>query len=152
MIFMEWKNQAGKRAFDYHGSGFHCAEAVLKAILETCGQEDVSRDIPRVATAFGGGVGRTQQDICGALAGGAIALGCLFGRDEPGADWSVLAESAAEMRRRFVQKFGTTRCGCLLADFGPQEDEIRCRQLSGEVADLLMDVLERRGLVRHADY
>jgi C_GCAxxG_C_C family probable redox protein len=101
-----------------------------------------SNDIPKVATAFGGGVGRTKQDICGALIGGFIALGYLFGRSEPGADWTDAAESAAELRRQFVQAHGTTNCGALLTTFGPQEDMMRCKQLSGEVAGMLADIIE----------
>ena len=40
----------------------------------------MSPDINKVAKAFGGGVGRTHQDICGTLTGGVIALGCFFER------------------------------------------------------------------------
>ena len=138
---MGQKSRVSKMALDYHKSGFHCAEAVSKAFTEVYGN-GTSNDIPKVATAFGGGVGRTKQDICGALLGGFIALGYLFGRSEPGADWTDAAESAAELRRQFVQAHGTTNCGALLATFGPQEDMMRCKQLSGEVAGLLADIIE----------
>ena len=143
---MGLKKEVGQTAFDYHKSGFHCAEAVSKAIVETYGQ-GMGQDIARMATAFGGGVGRTHQDICGALTGGVIALGCLFGRSEPGADWTDAYELAAELRRRFVREHGTTNCGVLLATFGPQENMMRCKQLSGEVAGMLATILEERGKV-----
>ena len=138
---MERNVSVSKLAFEYHKSGFHCAEAVSKAFTEVYGN-GTSNDIPKVATAFGGGVGRTKQDICGALLGGFIALGYLFGRSEPGADWTDAAESAAELRRQFVQAHGTTNCGALLATFGPQEDMMRCKQLSGEVAGMLADIID----------
>ena len=140
---MELKKQVGKKALDYHKAGFHCAEAVSKAVVETYSQ-GISQDIPKVATAFGGGVGRTYQDICGAITGGVIALGCLFGRSEPGADWKDAHELAAELKRRFVLEHGTTNCGGLLATFGPQENMIRCKRLSGEVASMLAEILEER--------
>ena len=35
---MKWKKEVGKKAFDYHDAGFHCAEAVSKAVVETYGQ------------------------------------------------------------------------------------------------------------------
>ena len=143
---MKCENEVGKKAFDYHNSGFHCAEAVSKAVVETYGQ-GMSQDIPKVATAFGGGVGRTHQDICGALTGGVIALGCLFGRNEPGADWTDAYELAAELKRRFIRELGTTNCGALLATFGPQENMIRCKRLSGEVAGMLVEILEEHGKV-----
>jgi hypothetical protein len=46
---MKWKKEVGKKAFDYHDSGFHCAEAVSKAVVETYGQ-GMSQNIPMVAT------------------------------------------------------------------------------------------------------
>jgi C_GCAxxG_C_C family probable redox protein len=143
---MKWKKEVGKKAFDYHDSGFHCAEAVSKAVVETYGQ-GMSQNIPMVATAFGGGVGRTHQGICGALTGGVIALGCLFGRNEPSADWTDASELAAELKRRFVLEHGTTNCGAILATFGPQENMIRCKRLSGEVAGMLAEILEESGKV-----
>ena len=138
---MQQNLSAGQKAFEYHKSGFHCAEAVSKAIIESYGS-DTGKGIPKVATAFGGGVGRTKHEICGALTGGIIALGFLFGRSEPGADWTDVSELAARLKRRFVQEYGTTNCGALLATFGPQENMMRCKQLSGEVAGLLANIIE----------
>ena len=139
---MERKLNAEKTAFDYHKSGFHCAEAVSLTIVQTYGN-DVAHDIPKVATAFGGGVGRTGQDICGALTGGILALGYLFGRNGPGADWTDAAELAAKLRRRFVKEHGSTNCADLLTMFGPQENMMRCKQLSGEVAGMLADIIDK---------
>jgi C_GCAxxG_C_C family probable redox protein len=144
---MERDLSVSKMAFEYHKSGFHCAEAVSKAIIEAYGNGS-GHDIPKVATAFGGGVGRTSQEICGALTGGIIALGYLFGRSEPGADWTDAAESAAKLRLRFVQAHGTTNCGALLATFGPQENMMRCKQLSGEVAGILADIIAEHSMAK----
>jgi len=76
-----------------------------------------------------------------------IDLGCLFGRSEPGADWTNAYEFAAELKRRFVLEHGTTNCGALLATFGTQENMIRCKQLSGEVACMLAEILEEHCMV-----
>lgn len=140
---MQRNSEAGQKAFEYHKSGFHCAEAVLKAIVEIYGNE-TSHDIPKIATAFGGGIGRTKHEICGAIAGGVMAIGVLSGRSEPGADWADPSEMAAKLKRRFVQEHGTTNCGALLATFGHQENMMRCKQLSGEVAGMLADILDER--------
>jgi C_GCAxxG_C_C family probable redox protein len=104
---------------------------------------DSIRDF-RVATAFGGGIGRSYQEICGALTGGAIALGYLFGRSMAGDDWNTAAELAANLKQRFVREYGTTNCGALLASFGPQENAMRCKKLSGEVACMLADIIDKR--------
>ena len=142
---MDRNSIVNKKAFEYHKSGFHCAEAVSKAIIETYGKGAI-KDIIKVATAFGGGVGRTKEDICGALTGGILALGYLYGRSEPGTDWTDAAELAANLRTQFVQAYGTTHCRTLLTNFGPQEDMIRCKQLSGEVAGMLVEIIEEHGL------
>jgi len=141
---MTREKAVGEAAFGYLNSGFHCAEAVSKAIVETYSRAS-DNGIPRVATAFGGGIGRTHQEICGALTGGIIAVGCLFGRSKAGDDWTAAAEIVAELRSRFIRKYGTTNCEALLEMFGPQEDFIRCKQLSGEVASMLAMILEERG-------
>jgi len=91
-------------------------------------------------------VGKTHHEVCGALSGGVIALGYLFGRSEPGADWTEASELAAERRLQFVKVFGTTNCGALLAAFGPQDNMMRCKQLSGEVAGMLSRLIEARNL------
>ena len=74
-------------------------------------------------------------------------MGCLFGRNEPSADWTDASELAAELKRRFVLEHGTTNCGAILATFGPQENMIRCKRLSGEVAGMLAEILEESGKV-----
>ena len=143
---MEKNSQASRKAFEYHKSGFHCAESVSKAIMEVYGS-NISHDIPKVATAFGGGVGRTKEDICGGLAGAFIALGFLFGRNEAEADWSEASELAAKLRQRFLEEHGTTNCATLLNTFGPQENMMRCKQLSGEVASMLGKIIDERNEV-----
>lgn len=141
---MQRNSEAGQKAFEYHKSGFHCAEAVLKAIVEVYGNGS-GRNILKIATGFGGGIGRTKQEICGAITGGVMAIGFLSGRSEPGDDWTEASKMAAKLKQRFVQEHGTTNCGALLATFGPQENMMRCKQLSGEVAGMLADILDKQG-------
>jgi len=128
------------RASELHGSGYHCAESVLAAVAEHAGIS--SSVLPRVATAFGGGVGRTQAELCGALAGGLMAIGCVAGRDARGASWDHTAELAVELRERFEARFGATRCADILATFPKDEATARCRRLSGSAAGLVLEVLD----------
>ncbi len=134
--------QAGSKAFGYHDGGFHCAEAVSKAILELYGTGQTPQ-IPMAATGFGGGIGRTHIDVCGALAGGVVAIGCLWGRAKPGEDWGKAAEISAQLRDGFVTRWGTTSCASLLEGFGEQ-DETECKRLSGQVAEMLATLLDKR--------
>ena len=136
------RQHVSNRAFELHNTGFHCAEAVLLASLEQKGIH-IPGGIPRFATCFGGGVGKTHTELCGALSGGLIALGCLSGRDEPGADWDKAASLAAEFRKRFLEEFGSSTCKDILASLGDQENMIKCKRLSGATAGLLFDLLEQ---------
>ena len=130
---------AGRRAAAFFGNGFHCAEAVLTAVLETLGKR--SLEASAHATAFGGGFGKTFEEACGALSGSLIVIGHLYGRQVPKDDWSVPAELGAEIRSRFLSTFGTTNCGVLRQRFGEADQMDECRKIVGATAVLLTDLL-----------
>ena len=60
-------------------SGFNCAESSLIAVTYAMGMQ--SDMFPRIASGFGGGVGR-YGSICGALSGTIMAIGAFCGRDK----------------------------------------------------------------------
>jgi C_GCAxxG_C_C family probable redox protein len=136
------KKQVEQRAFDLFQNGFNCAEAVSTAVVEWYGAE--SKDFtPKAATAFGGGVGGTKCETCGALTGGVIALGWLFGRTEPGTDKQDVYAFATEFRNKFLDSFGSTQCKAILAAFGKQEDLLECKRMTGSAAGILFDILQQ---------
>ncbi|MCG8341882.1 MAG: C-GCAxxG-C-C family protein, partial [Chlorobiales bacterium] len=69
--------QKGKETFE---SGFYCAESVLKVIAEEEGID--SPLVPAIATGFSSGTARTGF-LCGAVAGGILSMGLVFGRSSP---------------------------------------------------------------------
>ena len=131
---------AGERALALHQGGLHCAEAVFLAVMEAA---DVHRDslVPRAASCFGAGVGRTKEELCGALAGGLLAAGGLLGRHRIGESCDHAAEVAAELRERFLEAHGCTRCKDLLEALGPQENSHLCKRLSQDTAALVCETL-----------
>lgn len=140
---MKGKNQistAADSAAELFGSGFHCAEAVAWAVLESL-KEDPAQAAAH-ATAFGGGFGRSFEEACGALSGGLIAIGHLYGRCAPEGEWDVPARLGEELRHRFVEDFGTTHCATLRERFGPERQMIECRKLVHGVVLRLLDLLE----------
>ncbi len=140
-IAMSKDKPAGPRAIELHRNGFHCAEAVLIAVLESM-NHPIHPTIPRSGTCFGGGVGRTHEELCGALAGGLMAVGCLLGRDQQGKSWDCAAQAAAALRERFLERQGSTCCGDILATLGPQQNQTLCHQLSAATAELTCEILE----------
>jgi C_GCAxxG_C_C family probable redox protein len=108
------------KAIEYFDSGFNCAESVL---LASVGKQ---QNVPRVATGFGGGMGR-MGEVCGALTGALMALGVKGGRDEPDAEKrDHLYVITRELFAEFGRKFGSTLCvkltGCnLLSEEGKKK-------------------------------
>jgi len=66
-----------------------------------------------MASGLGGGVGGSQQEMCGALSGGVLVLGCLFGPAGAGEDRQFVSDRVAQYRERFAERFGATRCAPL---------------------------------------
>jgi C_GCAxxG_C_C family probable redox protein len=136
-------NGVEQQAFHYFQSGFHCAEAISKAILEFHAGEQ-SADLPRIASGFGGGIGKSKEDVCGALSGGIIAIGYLYGRMNPYEDLQKVMEVSAEFRKRFIQEAGSTNCAVILRRFGEQEDMMKCKRMTMRAAKILSDLLKER--------
>ena len=98
-----------RKAFMIHEQGYTCSETTLLAFARELGIDD--KAIPKVATPFGGGIGRLCEE-CGVLTGGLMALGLKYGRTDP-KDEAALQKSYAMARayyEQFREKFGSTRC------------------------------------------
>jgi C_GCAxxG_C_C family probable redox protein len=143
------RQEVEKLAFDTMSSGLNCAETVLQV---TASLFEVPTDglVPRVATCFGGGLGRCQDELCGALAGGAMALGLLYGRDRPGGSCETAHTLAASLRQQFIERHGSSTCRALLARFGEQENWSRCKELVAVTAGMLLALVEAEQTGRQA--
>jgi C_GCAxxG_C_C family probable redox protein len=124
----------------HYGLGFHCAESIALTVRELypeqCGPVD------RVASGFCGGIGRTHEDVCGALSGGVIALGSMFGRTEGGGDIDRLVALSAELRRRFLTEFGTTVCKDVIENSKKIPGIKDCKDVTARTAWLLHDLVK----------
>ncbi len=95
----------------------------------------------RAATAFAGGIGGTRQELCGALSGGVLLIGALYGRTRPDEDDRQCYELASRYRERFIQAMGMTRCCDLRASgYGPN-GTTPCSVLVERAARILLEVL-----------
>lgn len=135
--------QAGDKAANLFGDGYHCAEAVVAAFFEAIG--DDPGDAIAHSTAFGGGFGKTFADTCGVLSGSMIAIGHICGRRQRGEDWDLAAEFGAAVRTQFVDCHGTSNCGILRERFGEEQPMDQCRELVRQgTVDLLKLYQERK--------
>ena len=81
----------GEKAQALFLEGCNCAQAVFTAFCDVTGF--TNREAMALASSFGGGVGR-MREICGALSGAFLAMGWLYGYEEPGDDEEKAAHYA----------------------------------------------------------
>jgi C_GCAxxG_C_C family probable redox protein len=99
--------ETAKRHFN---SGFNCAESVLLSVnSELNAASEGDHVIPRLATGFGGGIGR-NGDVCGALTGGVVAVSLAFGRDKPEESREPCYSAVNQFYSDFRAKFGSCKC------------------------------------------
>lgn len=140
----EQKRTAEKLAAEYFGNGYHCAEAIAAAVLETMNED--SRQAVAHASAFGGGFGESFKEACGIISGSLIVIGHLHGRSKRGESWQEAARIGAEVTRRFVALHGTSNCGELRGRFGEEFQMDRCRDMVIQGVGSLVDALVMDGV------
>ena len=102
---------------------------------------DFDRRMVRIATPFAGGVGGTEEEMCGALSGGVMVVGALHGRREAHVDDEKARELAARYRERFAEEFGTTRCGPIYEEMHASGGPGSCKSVGERAALALLEVL-----------
>lgn len=99
--------------------GYNCAQATFGAYHADVGM--TLQQAVRFASPFGGGMGRLRE-VCGAVSGIYMVLGCLLGYDDP-SDTSLKAElykRVQTLAQRFKERHGGTFiCRELLASLSP---------------------------------
>jgi len=152
LIKMHQKNILCEKAAKHFLQGYNCAQSVLLTMFEHW--KGKSELILRIATAFGGGIGRCGS-ICGALTGGVMALGIKYGTNEPSQEKRLKAyELAHRLYKRFGMQHGNVLCRELIGyDLtNPQEVkeartarvfEKRCVNFVRSVVEILAELSER---------
>jgi len=139
------------KAVSHFKDGYNCAETILMTFAESSGMIN-NNIIPRIATGFGGGIGR-RGSVCGALSGAVMALGLKYGRDtvkeKERAENCI--QKALECYTRFNKKFGTILCYDLIkCDLSTPEGykqfrksglrETNCTKYIREAMQILLDL------------
>ena len=114
----------------YRSWKMHCAEAVLAAVKDHFAP-GLPDDLVRLASGFGGGSG--AGCICGAVAGGTMAMGLLMEGDK-----KAVAGMTRELHAWFKERYGATCCKILTAD-GKKGCVNLTASVAGKVAELLQE-------------
>jgi len=141
---MEKKEIEQKTFMTFH-SGFNCAESILKTFVELYSKKQET-NLTKVASGFGGGIGGSHYETCGALTGGIIVLGWIFGRNDPCDDKQKVNSLSAEFRNQFLAKFNSTNCQNLLDIIRNPDSKLDCKKLTAEAAGILYDILEKENV------
>jgi C_GCAxxG_C_C family probable redox protein len=96
----------------------------------------------RMATAFGGGMGGTQQEACGALTGGVIVIGSQLAPPRPGENEEPMRQAVAHYRARFLSEIGPTQCVALRDGLYGSEGREPCSVLVQRAVHILLQVLD----------
>lgn len=140
-------------AEDYYRSGsFFCSEAIVKAIKDEF-ELPFPDSVIALASGFPIGIGGSGC-TCGAVSGGVMALGMVFGRSQP-ADPKVtrMLSLAKELHDFFQQRHTCLCCRVLTSgvEFGTPERKAKCVALTGEVALQVANMIEREMTVERAE-
>ena len=130
-----------EKAREYLNSGWHCSEGILLAVGEHY-LDEINPGVLRSSTAFAGGVGGTNEELCGALAGGLILISALYGRTDSQTSDDRCMDLAAAYRARFLEHFGHIRCADLKEHWIRKKGQETCAELVADAAGVLVDVLE----------
>ena len=138
-------NKVRETAEEYYRKGdYYCSEAVVKTIKDTF-ELDFSDEVIKMASGFPVGIGGSGC-TCGAVSGGVMALGMVFGRSDA-KDPKVMKtmKLSAELHERFRQKRKFVCCKILTKgmDFGKKEHLEQCIAITGEVSEIVADIIAR---------
>jgi len=129
----------------YMSRDFGCSETVLKVILENF-KTELPEDIVSLASGFPHGVGGAGC-MCGALAGGTMALGMIFGRSAAKDIDKVkkTMELSLELHNLFKDKHKVTCCRVLTkkVEHGSPEHIQQCARFAGEVTEETAKIIIR---------
>ena len=101
----------------------------------------VDERVLRMSSGLAGGVGCSHEELCGALSGGALLIGGVYGRTSPEQDDTECNRLVCAYRDRFSNEFGLTRCADLRESGFGDEGKWPCSTLVERAAGILLDLL-----------
>ena len=121
--------------------GCNCCEAILWSYLsvnETSGYQD---ELFKIGTVFGGGIGTSREEVCGALSGILMVLSIQQGRKNCETLNDELMEQGRKLRSAFIERIGPTKCIALRQELENRYGIIDCKSVVQDCIELL-DLVE----------
>ncbi len=119
--------------------GHHCSEMIFTKLGQYY-DESFDPRLMRLATGFGGGIAEAA-DVCGAVVGGVMLIGYLYGRSGLDEDQSACWRYSRTFRDRFHRELGGTTCYHFTrGEFNPANHR-KCAEVVRKAAEILLDIL-----------
>lgn len=137
--------QIRETAEEYFRSGtYFCSEAVVQTINDALGQP-FDESIVKMASSFPVGLGKAQC-LCGAISGGEMALGIVYGRVKGQPMDPKMFEHAKALHDYVKKEYKSTCCRVITRqwngdNFMSPERKQHCIKITGEVAEWVANVL-----------
>ena len=128
----------------YRDCDFYCSEAIVKTIKDEF-ELNISDDVVAAASGFPVGMGGSGC-TCGAVAGGIMALGLVFGRTKAkDIRVSHAMKLSSELHNEFKNRHKTLCCRILTKgmELGSAEHMEQCISFTGEVAEEVARMIVR---------
>lgn len=128
----------------FRSSTFFCSEAVLQTINDALGKP-FSDEIVKMASSFPIGMGKAQC-LCGAVSGGEMALGIVYGRVKGQPMDPKMFPMAKGLHDFIKEKYGATCCRVMTRqwagdNFMSPERKAHCIEITGVVAEWVANAL-----------
>lgn len=120
---------------------FFCSEAVVHTINQLLGNP-FPEEVTKLASAFPIGLGKAGC-LCGAVSGGAMALGMVYGRKHGEAMQDKMFPISAQLHDHIKNMYKSTCCRVIVKDyeFTSPERKAHCVKITGEVAAWIAEKL-----------
>ena len=134
----------------FRSGTYFCSEAVLQTINELLGKP-YDESIVKLASGFPIGMGKAQC-LCGAVSGGQMALGIVYGRVEGEPMQDKMFDISKKLHDYIIDEYKSTCCRVITRkwqgdDFKSPERKEHCISITGKVARWVANELIEDGKI-----
>ncbi len=148
----EYLNGIRETAEEYFRKGeFFCSESVVKTINDALGQP-YPDDVVKLASGFPIGLGKAQC-LCGAVSGGEMALGMVYGRVHGEPMNPKMFDKAKGLHDYIKEEYKSLCCRVITREwagdnFMSPERKSHCITITGKVAEWVANELMNDGVIK----
>ncbi|WP_029451608.1 C-GCAxxG-C-C family protein [Clostridium algidicarnis] len=120
---------------------FFCSEAVVKTINDML-DKPYDENVTKLASGFPVGIGKSGC-VCGAVSGGVMALGMVYGREHGEDMQEKMFPMSADLHDHIKGIYKSTCCRVMTKnfEFASPERKAHCIKITGEVAAYIAEKL-----------